>query len=1002
MILEPDTRFGQFRIIRKLGEGGMGEVYLAEDTKLNRRVAVKILLSEFFDDNDRRQRFIREAKTAAQITHPNVMSIYDMDTAREEKSGKDISFIIMEYIEGSSLSEYVGTKSLPIGELLRLSEKIAAGLAAAHKLGIVHRDIKMENIRVDAEAEPKILDFGLAKLYETGPSEDDSDGANTVSQELTREGKILGTISYMSPEQARGETVDSRSDIFAFGILLYKIFGGKSPFEASDRVSIIAKILEARPAPLRSLNETVPAELERIIDKCLQKSPADRYQDTRDLVVDLRNLRRQYDSGISDSASLSSSGIGTAHRIEIHKFSFGKIAAAVIIIALAVAAIMKFGGSSSSSPTGGLQARENALAILGFENKTGDVELDWLQAGLPDMLQTDLSQSSSANIISRNRVLDCLDRPVINLANPQDQQKCLEAAKSLGATKVLMGSFFKLGDQIRIDARVEDIDNGKIILAEKVVGSNPLDLVDELTDKIAQSLNMKDVMAGNTQVAELTSDSPKAYKEYILGMEKYYSNLFDDAIVHFKKAIEEDSAFALPHLRIGMSHALQGRAQAGAPFLARARELGGRLTQKDRNLIDIYYKMFVENNYAEGFVNLSTFVKNYPEEKEPRSFLAVFIYQSKGGGEESRQTALAHLDTILMQDARYQPALDRVISIYSDIHEYDRAIDYALKYKEYYLDSPTAYLFLSTFYMVKGRYDDAINECRQLLKTHPGYLAGLTRIVRAHILKRDFDGASRWAEQIKNGYENDNYQMMTYYEIVSNLAGWQGRLKAALDAQFKGLKCGLAENDSSYIADILAGIADYYRKCGIADSALYYMKESTKWATNFQAFSYPMFLVSLDVGRVAEARALWNDAMEYFKASIPPDFWYIGDAIGGLFEATCRADTAAMVTALKKIIDMPYQSENQNYFDMGKLLILSGRNAEGLDAMNKVVEGESTTSDSFRYIFALYYSGQAHEALGHKDKAIDCYVEVLKYWGAADRKIEPVDDTRSRLARLQS
>jgi tetratricopeptide (TPR) repeat protein/tRNA A-37 threonylcarbamoyl transferase component Bud32 len=1001
MILEPDTTFGQFKIIRKLGEGGMGEVYLAEDTKLNRQVALKILLSEYFDDDNRRQRFIREAKTAARITHPNVMAIYDMDMAREEKSGKDISYIVMEYIDGSSLTEYIGTKSLPTGELLRLSEKIAAGLAAAHKLGIVHRDIKAENIRLDSDNEPKILDFGLAKLYETDPSDVESESAHTVSQELTQEGKILGTISYISPEQARGEAVDSRSDIFAFGILLYKMFGGKSPFEASDKVSIIAKILEARPTPLRSLNETVPAELDRIIDKCLQKSPADRYQDTRDLVVDLRNLRRQFDSGISDSVALSSSGIGIAPRVKIFNFPVGKIAAALLAIALIIVVILKFGGSSPSS-NGGLQAHENILAILGFENKTGDTELDWLGAGLPDMLQTDLSQSSSVNIISRNRILDRLERKPEKIGDPSVRQDVLKAAKELGATKILMGSFFRLGDQIRIDARVEDAETGKILLAEKVVGSNPLDLVDDLTDKIAQSLNIRDVMSQNAQVADLTSASPQAYREYILGMEKYYSNLFDDAIIHFNRSTEEDSTFALPYLRIGMSHALQGRIQAGVPYFVRAKELESHLSQKDRNLLDIYYDMFVENNFAEGFVNLSTFVKNYPEEKEARSFLAIFIYQSKGGKEESRKTALAHLDSILMLDPRYQPALDRIISIYSDIHDYDKAIEYSLKSKEYYPSSPTPYIYLATFYMIKGRYDDAIAECRQLLETHPGYLPALTRIVRACILKRDFDEANHWAGRIKDGHENNNYRMITYYEIVSNLAGWRGQFKAALNARFKELEYGLAENDSSQISTILAGIAAYYWEYRPRDSALHYIRESSKWAVRFQAFDYPLFLIRMDRNRETEARNLWVKAMEYFKASVPPDFWYISDGIGELFENYCQADTAAMIETFKKIMDMPYQGDSEHYYDIGKLLVLSGRFEEGIENLRRLVESEALTSNSFRYMNSLYYLGQGYEALGQNQNAVDCYREILKYWGAADKQLDLVDDTRRRLDRLQS
>ncbi len=1001
MILEPDAVFGQFKIIRKLGEGGMGEVYLAEDTKLNRRVAIKILLSEYFDDEDR-QRFIREAKTAAQISNPNVMSIFDMDTAREEKSGKDISYIVMEYIDGPSLTEYVSSKSLSTAELLRLSEKIAAGLAAAHKLGIVHRDIKAENIKIDANGDPKILDFGLAKLFDATPSEGVVDSTNTVSQELTQEGKILGTIAYMSPEQARGETVDSRSDIFACGILLYKMFGGKSPFEASDRVSVIAKILEARPAPLRSLNESVPAELERIITKCLQKSPADRYQDTRDLVVDLRNLRRQFDSGVSDSAALTSSGITTPKFKKTWAFSTTKIVGAIIIILAIILAIFKIDQSPSSDGANALHARENALAILGFDNNTGDKDLNWLQAGLSDMLQTGLSQGSSANIISRNRILDKLDNPPKNPEELPEQQDCLKAAKSLGASKVLLGSFLKLGDQIRIDARVEDIETGRIILAEKVTGDNPLNLVDDLTDKIAQSLNLKDVMSQNTQVSDLTSSSPKVYKEYILGMEKYYSNLFDDAIGHFKNAINEDSTFALPYLRIGMSYALQGRAKSAVPFFALAKQNEDHLAIKEQNLLDIYYEVFVNNNFTEGFINLSTFVKNYPEEKEARSFLAIFIYQSKGGGDESRKTALAHLDTVLMIDPRYQPALDRIISIYSDMNDYDKAIEYASKCKEYYPNAPTSYLYLSSFYMVKNQFDKAIDECRQLLQLQPDYLNALTRIVRANILKHDFDEAARWTEKIKSGHEDDNYRLMAYYEVVANLDNWQGNFKDAFDAMFKNLELSRAENDSSNIAENLMSIANSYRTFGQTDSALYYGQESSKWAVRFQAFSYPIFLVNLDSGRAPEARELWKKAVEYFKSSVPPDFWYISDAINKSFEAMCKADTAAMIESIKEINKMPFQSESQNDYDMGQWLVLTGHAKEGLDYLGKLIAGESLTSTAFRYIPALYYIGRAHEALGQNADAAKAYEEVLNYWGKADKKFDIIEESRQRLAKLRS
>ena len=240
----------QFRVIRKLGEGGMGEVYLAEDTKLNRQVALKTLRDDFFGDQDRRDRFEREAKTAAQIQQANVMAIYDIGSAKSADGKTDVHYIVMEYIKGQTLSDFLTANANDIGKLLRVAEKIASGLAAAHKLGIVHRDIKPENIIVDEHEEPKILDFGLAKPIAPLQTTDQAVSGETVKANLTRMGTVIGTVAYMSPEQARGESVDTRSDIFSFGVLLYRMFTGQMPFSGQSQVSILAKILETKhPSP---------------------------------------------------------------------------------------------------------------------------------------------------------------------------------------------------------------------------------------------------------------------------------------------------------------------------------------------------------------------------------------------------------------------------------------------------------------------------------------------------------------------------------------------------------------------------------------------------------------------------------------------------------------------------------------------------------------------------------------------------------------------------------
>ncbi|MFZ5980459.1 MAG: protein kinase domain-containing protein, partial [Candidatus Zixiibacteriota bacterium] len=808
MMLKAGQNFSHFKIIRMLGEGGMGEVYLAEDQKLNRQVALKILQAEFFDNPDRLERFRREAKTAARVSHPNVMGIYDMDMAREEETGRDINYIVMENVPGDSLTNYLKKRSFNTSDVLRLAEKIAAGLAAAHKLNIVHRDIKTDNIKVDDDGNPKILDFGLAKPIDMLFSDDEADTTDTVSRELTQEGKILGTVNYMSPEQARGETVDTRADIFSFGIMFYRMLTGDFPFEGSDKVSIMAKILEAKHTPLRHKNESLPAELERIIDKCLQKDPNDRYQDTRDLVVDIRSLRRQYESGISDSASIVS-GSSNA-KIKAVTLSGWKLVAAFVFVAAVLALVAFLSGvfNGGESTPGGtvLQARENTLAILGFENKTGDADLDWLQAGLPEILLTDLAQGGAKNIISRNRVLDCLDEKDRLENGLPNHQACIRAAKSIGATTVLSGSFYKMGDKIRIDARLEEVASGKILLGEKVVGVDPFVLVDSLTDKIAQSLNMRLALADKRDVADYTSSSPEAYKHYILGMEKFSLSMLDEAIEEFEKALQYDSTFAMAYLRIGMTYTFKVRNQQGIPYFIKAREREDKLPVKEKNLLDIYIDTWVDNKFDDAFIKLKSFVRSYPDDKEARVIYALFLSEM---GNNNRD-AIAQLDTVLLLDSKFPMALQNLARLYALDGDYETAIGYALQIKKYYPESPIAYQQLSAFYQDLGRYEEAREVSKEMLEMTPGNIDILQLLIRIYILERDFDNADKYTEMIKQGHADDPYSLITYYGIKENLAYWRGQFKKAGEFQQKQMEYSLVTGDSNYIYLQTHGLASYY------------------------------------------------------------------------------------------------------------------------------------------------------------------------------------------------
>jgi serine/threonine protein kinase len=285
-------KLSHFSILDRIGEGGMGVVYRAQDEKLQRVVALKVLPPERLIDEERRLRFLREARTAAAVTHPNIAVVHEID----ESDG--VVFIAMEFIEGKTLLAAIGGKPMPLREALRLGVQMAEGLAAAHHVRVMHRDLKPDNVIVTHDGRVKILDFGLAKLLEERkePAPGEESKLATISDEMTQAGRVLGTASYMSPEQARGLAVDARSDLFSFGIILYEMVTGKPPFRGSTSIDTLTAILREQPVPAVQLNPEVPAELERIITKCLEKDPGERYQDGRDLVVDLRKVKRDTES----------------------------------------------------------------------------------------------------------------------------------------------------------------------------------------------------------------------------------------------------------------------------------------------------------------------------------------------------------------------------------------------------------------------------------------------------------------------------------------------------------------------------------------------------------------------------------------------------------------------------------------------------------------------------------------------------------------------------------
>ncbi|UCE23590.1 MAG: protein kinase [Candidatus Zixiibacteriota bacterium] len=993
-MLESGQQFAHFEIIRKLGEGGMGEVYLAEDSKLNRKVALKVLLEDAFDSPDRQERFRREATTAAQVSHPNVMSIYDISTARDPQSERELNYIVMEYIEGTSLFNYLRGRQPDMASVVRLAEKVASGLSAAHKMNIVHRDIKADNVIIDKDGVPKILDFGLAKPIEPAFSGDTEDKTRTVEkEELTKAGKILGTVSYMSPEQSRGEKIDTRSDIFSFGVLLYRMATGEFPFAGPTSVSTIAKILEARHEPPSLKNANVPPELERIIDKCLRKDPDDRYQDTRDLVVDLRNLRRLFDSGSSDTVSSELSSAAAARAAGSPRFGLKQLSLWLVAALVVFVAVMAYLDSSQPGRSSALKAQSNTLAILGFENKTGDPQWDWLETGLPEILLTDLAQAEAITIISRERIIDCF--PEEKKTN-HTFDECVEAASTLGAVNLLSGAFYKLGDQIRIDARLQEIATGNIIFGEKVVGDDPFTLVDSLTYKIASSLNLGKDME-DRKVATYTSSSPEAYRHYRVGVDKMYLELYDEAIEEFNQALAIDSTFALPYMRIGMCYIFQNMQQEGAKYFSMARRYEGKLPTRDRDLLEVYSDIWLDPEFDNAFIKLASFVKRYPDDKEGHAIYALLVNVFTG----DTAKAFAHLDTALHIDPTYQLALSQYAAIYEKADLFEEAIEYSQLIKKYHPESPEPYMMLSRIYATQDRVDEAIGELGQLLTRFPDHQTARFRMSNLYVAKRDFDGAQREIEKLREVSGDDPYWLRAYYRQLADLSIWDGKFKRALRFSYQACQQAILTSDSNLIFHALTQLATYHHHYGNEDSAMFYLKQSHDWAPAFARIDYPLTAVVWDHTRAGELEPVLIETAEEMQRRLPPELWHVVDNIKRMFYAHGEADTTELISIYK---DRMAAEKNVNVYDEGRALgifqVLTGDFSEGKQNIEQSLQKFNVRVASHRYIRALYYLGIAEQGLGNDREAILLLEEVLRYWGEADVEIDITEDVRRRLAAL--
>jgi serine/threonine protein kinase/tetratricopeptide (TPR) repeat protein len=657
-----------YRIIKELGAGGMGQVYLAEDTRLGRQVAIKFLPASFQYDPERRTKFLAEARATSALRSPHIAAIYDIG----EHDGA--MYLVMEYVEGELLSEKLQRGPLQIREAIDFSVQIADALSEAHSLGIVHCDVKASNLIVNERGTVKLLDFGIASAAGTKEAEPE-DRTKPVGQQ-TAVGVVAGTVSYMSPEQAIGRTLDHRSDIFSLGVVLYEMLTAHLPFEGDTPVEIIDKIIHAEPMPVTRLNYNVPPDLERLIRKCLEKDRERRYQSVRDLLIDLRNLQRDSDSG----SQATTSGLRRNTQVVARTRSRKAI---------------------------------DSLAILPFANMSGDPDLEYLSDGVTEGLINNLSRLPKLRVMARSTVFRYRGR---ELPDPQ------QVGDELGVRAVLLGRLLKRDDALIIKLELVDTNDGSHLWGEQYVRETTavLTLEQEISTEITEQLRFKLTSAQRKSLAKQSTENSEAYQLYLKG--RYHWNRRTEegikrSLDYFEKAIALDPAFALAYAGLADGYNLLAsyaakpvptlflRAKATA---LKALSLDDKLAEAHASLAAV--KLWREFDWEAGERGFRKAIDLNPSYSTAHLWLALYL------------AAMGHMDEALLE-IRFGHELDplsRVLNlnlarILYFARQFDEAVKQCLKTIEMFPDYLIAHRRLGMTCGEKGMFEEAEAEFKAAL-----------------------------------------------------------------------------------------------------------------------------------------------------------------------------------------------------------------------------------------------------------------------------------------------
>ncbi len=980
---------GRYQIIEEIGRGGMGRVYKVLDKDVEEKVALKLLNPEIAADEKIIKRFRNELKFARKITHKNVCRMFDLN----EEEG--MPYITMEYVPGEDLKSSVRRMGqLTIGKAISVAKQICEGLDEAHRLGVVHRDMKPQNIMIDSEGNAHIMDFGIALSVET--------------KGVTEAGMIIGTPEYMSPEQVEGKQADKRSDVYSVGVIIYEMVTGRVPFEGDTALSIALKHKSEMPRKPKELNDLIPPDLNRLILKCMEKDKEKRFGGADELLSELINIEQ----GMPTQERVVPKKISLTAREITVQFKMKKIFVPVaVVVALIIAGLViwQLIPHKQAVPVS-FPSDKPSLAVMYFENLTGDESLDHWRKAISDLLITDLAQSKYVKVMSAESLFNTLSRMKMQEAKYYSSDVLKEIAAQGGVEHVLVGKIMKSADVFRIDTVLQDANTGEIIGTERAEGKGEesfFPMVDELTTKVKRSLVLSDEKTAgdiDKEVGKITTSSPEALKYYVDARKYHYKGDYNQSIQLMEKAVAIDPEFAMAYKGMAASYYSLRNYSAERQYLQEALELIDRVSDKERYLIqgDFYWRS--EENFDKAINAYTKVVQLYPDEEVANVNLAL-IYKSLEEWDKSAE----RFEFLRQSGSKNYFIYTNLPIVYWYKGEYEKAREVLERYLNNFSDNVLINGLLAYNYLFQVRYDRALIEIDKAISLDPTILRNLYIKGDIYHIKGDLIQAEREYQKLIDTGENAGQ----YYgrDRLAALYLLQGMFEKSENQLKKGIELVKELGAKGEESEFHIKLAYLYLKMRKLKEALGECNKAWSGAVEAEELGaqrnvlHFKGLAQLEMGSVSEAQRTADELKKLVRKEQNKKLIRDYHHLAGMIELK-KKNFAKAIKEFKKALSLSslqhsfsalfVNSPALTYYEAGDL----EKAREEYERIIGLTYGRLYYGDI--YAKSHYMLGKIYKEKGLNKKALEHYRRFADLWRETEHDFPEIADAKKQIAALQA